>query len=441
MGLFPLIVLSIGFIVYVNSFSIKTTKNNFDTYRNIVAGKCNDNHYNAVTQVVKGVLMSLIVLPSLFTLSLPSYGDDELAKFAAEGNKVNVDASCFMKKCALETSACTNNINCLKGLSCLAKCQGGSMCSTGCFAKYGNEELDNILYCSVEKNDCVEVPGKSNLGWVDDKLVDLPSTPVEKFETAELEGTWYKIMGLDSRYDCFDCQQNTFKRKNNGALGMEAYFRIPKPTGYSQNKIVEELNVMDKNTETSTDKNVLATLRSEGRMFGLTFWENWYLLGTSKPYENILIPPAFAGNSNNDAELKLIFYTGHTLQGSYKGSFVYSRKAEITPDILLRSKNLISSVGLDPNSFCIIRNQCFDKSQSLTSSKSNRNEDDAPFWYLGQRFFKDTEIIAKELADWFEDPELLSEWLVSQQQRMVLQQPLEVSPFASNGLFTGEGKK
>ena len=435
--LFKVLVLCIGTVSLASSFSIKSTKYYFDAYINILAGNDDNNKYSTMSKVVKRMVTSLLVLPSLFTLSVPSYGDDELAKFAAEGNKVNVDASCFMKKCALETTSCTNNINCLKGLSCLAKCQGGSMCSTGCFAKYGNAALDNILYCSVEKNDCVEVPGKSNLGWVDDKLNDLPSKPVEKFNIAELDGTWYKIMGLDSRYDCFDCQQNTFKKKNAGVLGMEAYFRIPKPTGYSQNKIVEELQAIGKESSASSEDGVLATLRSEGRMFGLTFWENWYILGSSKQSGNIIVPPAFAGTANNDAELKLVYYTGHTLQGSYKGSFVYSRKAEVTPDILSRSKNLISSVGLDPNSYCIIRNQCFDKSQSSSPSKG---DDDAPFWYLGQRFFENTEIIAKELADWFEDPTLLSEWLVSQQQRMVLEQPLEVSPFASNGLFTGERK-
>jgi hypothetical protein len=34
------------------------------------------------------------------------------------------------------------------------------MCSTGCFAKYGSEQLNGLLSCSVEKNDCVHVPGK-----------------------------------------------------------------------------------------------------------------------------------------------------------------------------------------------------------------------------------------------------------------------------------------
>ena len=47
--------------------------------------------------------------------------DDELAKYAAEGNSVGVDGKCFFKKCSLETARCGNDPSCLKGLSCLAR--------------------------------------------------------------------------------------------------------------------------------------------------------------------------------------------------------------------------------------------------------------------------------------------------------------------------------
>jgi len=47
-----------------------------------------------------------------------------------------------------------------------------------------------------------------------------------------------------------------------------------------------------------------------------------------------------------------------------------------------------------------------------------------PFWYIGQRFFQKTREIAAELDDWFQDPSILSEWLLEQQQHMVLGQPL-----------------
>ena len=39
-------------------------------------------------------------------------------------------------------------------------------------------------------------------------------------------------------------------------------------------------------------------------------------------------------------------------------------------------------------------------------------------------------VLATELADWFEDPSILSDWLVEQQQRVVFESPFAVSPFA-----------
>jgi hypothetical protein len=77
-----------------------------------------------------------------------------------------------------------------------------------------------------------------------DKLADLPAKPLQSFDIASLKGRWYKVMGLDSRYDCFDCQKNSFEVKDKSTLKMEALFRIPRPTapGFLQSKIVEELH-------------------------------------------------------------------------------------------------------------------------------------------------------------------------------------------------------
>ena len=338
----------------------------------------------------------------------------------------------------METSKCANDPNCFKGLSCLAKCKGGSLCSTACFAKYGSAQLDSLLYCSVEKNDCVHVPKEGAFGWRPDTMADIPALPVEKFSLSSLDGTWYKVMGLDSRYDCFDCQQNSFLyRKDKNVVEMEALFRIPKPSGYMQNKIEEELQ-----PATPGD---LATMRSTGKMFGLSFWENWYVLGESTETSRLdplgILPSSIAGTGKSD--LKLIFYTGHTLQGNYKGAFVYAKTPSITGDVLQRANRLIREKGMDPTKFCMIRNQCFDKSTSTdapTGQKTSSSVETkgAPFWYLGQTFFQTTTQIASELADWFEDPELLSDWLVNQQERMITEQPLAVSPFASQGLFRGD---
>ncbi len=360
------------------------------------------------------------------------------------------------------------------------------MCSTGCFSKYGSKKLDDLLYCSVEKNDCVQVPGKEeNFGWVADSKDSLPTQPLSNYDISLMEGTWFKVMGLDSRYDCFDCQQNVFGVNNDKkSLSMDAWFRIPRPTnpGYLQSKISETLEVADHST------NPLATLQSSGKMFGLTFWENWYVLGESQvglkePREQYGISSAYADMNEGIQkggvmdELKLIFYTGHTLQGSYKGAFVYSTTPTMTPQTMRAASRLIFKSGLNPNDFCIIRNTCFVKDDSpkkrspksvfstggdtsaglgparrgmrnrqlykmeqavtgrgkgaQTDSQRDGGTENEPFWYLGSRFFKATEGIARELSDWFEDPQSLSQWLVEQQEHSIKTMPFAVSPFAS----------
>jgi len=68
--------------------------------------------------VVKGLLASVVAWGAIGGLA---GAEDELARYAKEGNKVGVDAKCFVNKCSLPTKACLNNPDCLKGISCLSK--------------------------------------------------------------------------------------------------------------------------------------------------------------------------------------------------------------------------------------------------------------------------------------------------------------------------------
>ena len=58
----------------------------------------------------------------------------------------------------------------------------------------GGDSLDNLLYCSVEKNDCVHVPGKEQTGWNIDKLSDLPTRPSKTFNLVSLQGVYIHIL-------------------------------------------------------------------------------------------------------------------------------------------------------------------------------------------------------------------------------------------------------
>lgn len=85
-----------------------------------------------------------------------------------------------------------------------------------------------------------------------------------------------------------------------------------RPPGFWENHITEEL--------IDDGPNAKRSMHSVGRMFGLTFWENWYVIGESPPAE-LGLPP-----------FKFVYYTGHTLQGNYEGEGE-ERAAVTCPDI------------------------------------------------------------------------------------------------------------
>ena len=80
-------------------------------------------------------------------------------------------------------------------------------------------------------------------------------------------------------------------------------------------------------------------------MFGLTFWENWYLIGENQPRE---------------PEFRFVYYTGKTLQNRYEGAFVYARKPELPAASMPSIYKIAREAGLDPQRACCIDNRCFE---------------------------------------------------------------------------------
>jgi hypothetical protein len=122
-----------------------------------------------------------------------------------------VDQTCLVDKCSTQAKAClADDPSCRKGLTCTAKCLGDNSCITGCMARYGNENLDNLLKCTIEDNNCIKIailPGGA------DQYGEEPRSPaptVPNFDYKTLQGTWYKVVGFNPNYDCYQCQRNTF---------------------------------------------------------------------------------------------------------------------------------------------------------------------------------------------------------------------------------------
>ena len=174
------------------------------------------------------------------------------------------------------------------------------------------------------------------------------STAIRNFDPKSLIGKWFKTDGLNPNYDLFDCQTNVFTAKTPDAkeLDMDIFFRLPRPQesggGFWENALVEHMVVDSAVAE--------RTMHTEGKMYGLTFDENWFIIGESD-------------GSGDIPEFKLVAYKGHTLQGNYEGSFVYAKTPVLSEKAIPAVREAAAKAGLD-----------FDKFQRIDNT-----------WYVPQR--------------------------------------------------------
>lgn len=243
---------------------------------------------------------ALIALPLLGGLGAASAENELAAQCGGKFDSSLIDRQCFVSQCKTQTQACLENSDCMKGLVCTARCLGDTKCISGCFARFGNADIDGLIKCSIEDNSCIHVailePGPDP-----PKEVPKPPLPALKsFDPSSLEGKWYKVMGWNSMYDCYDCQVNKFTPMSSatqrstpaatmGVEGAEASlqqlterpvqtmqvdvdFDMPRPatllrSTHNHQHLREQLVFDEPGSE--------RTAHTHGSMFGLSFWENW----------------------------------------------------------------------------------------------------------------------------------------------------------------------
>jgi len=265
--------------------------------------------------------------------------------FAAQGGKMQANPSCFFNECKDQTTSCFTNPACLKGITCLGNCRGEQLCATQCFARFGSERLNAWLGCTLEDKECVTTGVKQDTT----KYYASPPTAMAAFTPADLEGKWYKVLGYNPKYDTYPCQTNEFKSAPNGGLVNDILFRVPKPDGSGswQNNFVETM-------ANSRGPEGKASMTVEGKMFGLTFHEQWYVLGKGEGY-------------------RVVAYIGDTQQGAYDGAFVFTSTKDALSGAAgakLRTQvdAVLSSAGLDPGKMAPIDNTCPDDATAAGAS-------------------------------------------------------------------------
>lgn len=163
-----------------------------------------------------GKKLSAFAATAAFVVSLgvaPALAENELSDiYGGKGfDSSLVDQTCLVDRCGTQAKSClADDPSCRKGLTCTAKCLGDNSCITGCMARYGNKNLDNLLKCTIEDHECIKIailPGGS------DRFGEEPRAPaptVRNFDYKSMEGTWFKVVGFNPNYDCYACQRNTF---------------------------------------------------------------------------------------------------------------------------------------------------------------------------------------------------------------------------------------
>jgi hypothetical protein len=286
---------------------------------------------------------------------------DGFAEYAAENQMEQSDVACFIQQCGEETKALFSNPRGIKGVVCLGRCKGEQACATRCFAEFSSDALNDWLSCTIEDHECVKVPKN-----IDNSAEEVGySTVVRNFDPSTLIGTWYKTDGLNPNYDLFDCQTNTFTpTTSDSELDMGIFFRIRRPEesggGFWENALTEHMVVDASSTSSGgkpeavpdaeeEDMNDMApagrTMHTSGKMYGLTFSENWYILGESDGKRDV--PP-----------FKLVAYKGHTLQGNYEGAFVYAKEPVLPEAARPAVREAAAKAGLDFDQFTRIDNTC-----------------------------------------------------------------------------------
>jgi len=290
-----------------------------------------------------GVGIMMTPLPSLAGSAAANY--DGFADYAKDNQMEKSDVGCFVSKCGDQTRNLFSNPRGIKGISCLGRCKGEQSCATRCFAAYGSKDLNSWLSCTIEDNECVKVPknidnSAENIGY---------DGTVRNFDPKSLVGKWYKVDGLNPDYDMFDCQSNVFTTtaKDASELDMDIFLRISQPKedggGYWNNKLQEHMVVDAVQKDVSNPSG--RTMHTAGKMYGLTFDENWYILGESDGSKGI-------------PEFKLIAYKGHTLQGNYEGSFIYAKEPKLPEAAIPAVREVAAKAGLDFSKYKPIDNSC-----------------------------------------------------------------------------------
>ncbi len=260
----------------------------------------------------------------------------------AANDKANADSSspnvgCLTFKCGIPLAKCGLEGSCRKTLECVKSCTSDDpderqRCTITCVESTPSKAFAELSACMVKKK-CVAPSSQSTCSLPRNPSVIAPMT------LHDLEGPWFVARGLSRAYDCWPCQQMTFRGIDNQHSKYDYDYMV----------VPDRLTRIECNARPAPSATANAGRFSiDYEAYGVPGTDDWHVLSFPHP------------------DYALVYYCGATaMAGQYRGAVMMSRipAADMPDDILNTFESALTDAQLEPSvsvaQFCSVdHNDC-----------------------------------------------------------------------------------
>ena len=264
-------------------------------------------------------------------------------------------AACLASHCSGELLTCMEDTVCRQSLMSVNSCMGSGNRSNPNFPDDcltpDNAKRDAFLFCAIEQHRCMSAGNASIQPHYPKCRENGPDLAGDSaFHMDHLYGKWYKVYSwkLGEPVECMSCQSAVMRstldsqgHTSEGAIDFVSYWDSPDRLGK-----LWKMNA----SAVLTHRNFSSgpKLFNSGRMFGLTFWENYTVVRDA---------------SHEAVDPYVLFYVcGGTLNGNYTTAFAIAREPVLGSSGRMRLSKDVAAIGMNwTNDFCTVNNTCYSK--------------------------------------------------------------------------------
>lgn len=229
---------------------------------------------------------------------------------------------CMVEHCSSQMKDCYEDSDCKNAMLCITGCGTNQTCEFDCLYSYENDIFDNFMKCIVTDYKCMAIPPPKP-----PVTCHRPTKVATSFDIESIKGTWYIVRGKNPIYDCFNCQNTTFVRAQQGLFSAVEHFDVNAIDGTIKHRTVVD-------TVTQWNATAPGILKYSSIQMGHKTTSEWRVLDFAEDY----IFTYYCGSISADY--------------FFEGSVVYSKSTSLSSSTLTRLQSVATEAGLDFTSYC-----------------------------------------------------------------------------------------